>query len=206
MKFLLALVIFAVTCTGFAQGSFEAILGYDANNVGLLVSATAGWTFQSSETLNVTSLGCFANVFTNNPGATSVLVGLWAPDGTLLASSSITPTNSLFNQSRYESITPVALPPGQVYHLGVFNATGSLSLDVADPITGGSVFASADIQLDGTALASSGFSSPAGQAGTSGIYAGPNFQYTGGVPEPSSWLLLGLGGLLLVARWRHQRL
>jgi hypothetical protein len=209
MKFLLSLMMFAATCTAFAQGTSEAILSYYANDTSGVVSSTAGWTFQPTNGfLTVTSLGCFANVFVNNPTANAIEVGLWAPDGSLLASNSITPSSTLSDQTRYESITPVVLDPGQLYHVGVFYLGGSLGLDVASPSTGGSVSNSLPIQLDGAVHSTSGFTSPTVQDGPAGsIYVGPNFEYQGGgVPEPSAGLLLGLGGVLLAARRRNQRL
>ena len=121
----------------------------------------------------VTALGCFTNVFAENSGVTSVQVGLWDDSGSLLASNSITPASSLFDQTRYESITLVSLSPGQVYHLGVYSS-GGLGLDVAGP----SVLAAPAIQVGGLANATSGFAYPAAVAGTAGlIYVGPNFQF-----------------------------
>ena len=204
MKKLLSLAVLAATWTACAQGTFEAIQSYDYNVTGS-VTATAGWTFQTTNFLSVTSLGCFADVFVNNATVSAIQVGLWAPDGSLLASNTVTPSSTLFDQTRYVSITPVTLNPGQLYHIGVFYGGGALGLDVPIPATGGSVSPAPEIQLGGTALSSSGFSFPAEQSGTGGsIYGGPNFRYQNGVPEPSSWLLLGLGGLLLNARWRSR--
>jgi hypothetical protein len=177
MKFLLSLAALAVTCTGLAQGTSEAILGYYANGVGGYANATVGWTFQSTNALAVTALGCFANVFEDNLGVTSVQVGLWDDSGLLLASNSITPASILFDQTRYEAIPLVSLSPGQVYHLGVYYS-GGLGLDVASPSTGGSVSASPAIQVDGLAYVTSGFASPLALAGTAGsIFAGPNFRF-----------------------------
>jgi hypothetical protein len=126
MKFLLSLAVFAASWPAFAQGTSEAILGY-SNSISGFVSTTAGWTFQSTNTLTATSLGCFANVFANNPAVTNIEVGLWAPDGSLLASNSVTPSSTLLNQTRYESITPVTLNSGQIYHLGVFIPAAALA-------------------------------------------------------------------------------
>jgi hypothetical protein len=177
MKFLLSLAALAATCTAFAQGTSEAILGY-TDNISGFFDTTTGWTFQTTKALTVTELGCFAKVFDDNPAVTAIQVGLWDHNGSLLASNSISPGSILFDQTRYESITPVSLDSGQTYHLGVYYSGGSIGLDAAGPSTGGTVSASPEIQLDGTALSTSGFAFPAEDAGTAGsIYAGPNFQF-----------------------------
>ena len=202
MKKLLSLAVLAATWTACAQGTFEAIQSY-VYEVSGSVTATAGWTFQTTTPLSATSLGCFADVFVNNTTVNAIQVGLWAPDGSLLASNTVTPSSTLFDQTRYVSITPVLLNPGQLYHVGIFYGGGTLGLDIPGSSIGGSVSNSPAIQVGALALSSSGFSFPAEQSGTGGsIYGGPNFRYQKGVPEPSSWLLLGLGGALLAARLR----
>jgi hypothetical protein len=205
MKLILSILALAAAWTAGAQGTSEAILNYSSTASGP-VSATAGWTFQTAAYINVTDLGCFADVFVNNPVVTKIQVGLWDSAGDLIASNSVSSTSTLYDQTRYESITPVLLSPGANYHIGVFYSGGIIGLDVAGASFGGSLSNSLSIQLGALALAGSGFTSPAEQPGTTGaIYAGPNFRYSGGVPEPSSCLLLGLGGLLLAARRRSQR-
>jgi hypothetical protein len=103
---------------------------------------------------------------------------LWDDSGLLLASNSITPASILFDQTYYEPIIPVWLGSGQVYHLGVYNPGGGLSIDVADPTVGGSVSASPGIQVDGIAFATNGFSYPSAVTNTVGsIFAGPNFRF-----------------------------
>ena len=177
MKYLLSLAALAATFTGLAQGPSEAILGFETSGV-IGYAATLGWTFESTNAFAVTQLGCFTNVFADYPDATSVQVGLWNDSGLLLASNSITPSSSLVDQTRYESITPVALASGQVYHLGVSYPGGSLGLDVAGATVGGSVTADPEIQVDAVALANGSFASPVALAGTSGsIVVGPNFRF-----------------------------
>jgi hypothetical protein len=206
MKFLLSLAAVAVTCTGLAQGTLEAIVGYSASYSAYISGVTAGWTFQPATSISAIELGCFDKVFGDNPGVTSIQVGLWNDSGSLLASSWITPGSALSNQTRYESITPVSLDPGQIYHLGAYYSGSGIGIDVAGVAAGGTVSNSVAIQLRGTALATSGFAFPGEVAGTLGsLYAGPNFRFLDRVPEPSSCLLLGLGGLLLAARRRNQR-
>jgi len=203
MKILLSLAVMAATCTAFAQGTSEAILDY-ANSPPVIatISGTGGWSFQSANAITVTELGCFAYVF-DNLAVTSVQVGLWATNGSLLGSASITPSSILTNRTRYERIAEVSLNPGQPYRLGVHYEGGSIGLDVVIPSTGGTVFTSPGIQVGEAVFAATGFAYPANGTGSGGsIYAGPNFRFPnqGGVPEPSSCLLLCLGGLLLAVR------
>ena len=197
MRFLLSIVMLAVVCSARAQGTSQAILGYTNAIVGLF-SGTAGWTFQVTNAVTVTELGCLANFFVNNPTANQVQVGLWASDHSLLASSSISPTNAQVELSLYDSIAPVLLTPGQPYYIGVYYPGGLVGLDVVAPTIGGLVFASTHIVSLATAYSPGGFTWPAMEAGTIGAaYLGPNFRY---VPEPSSIVLFGLGVLWLAVR------
>jgi hypothetical protein len=208
MRFLLSIVMLAAAWTAGAQGTSQpAIRGY-TNAIGGIFSATAGWSFQPATNIVVTELGCLADFFPNNPGAAQVEVGLWQANGALVASNSITASSTLLNGSLYASITPVPLTPGQTYLVGVYFPGSSFTLDVATPtLNSGGVSNSPDILGLQSAYGTGGFASPAG-GGTpvpGAAFLGPNFQYQGGVPEPSSCLLLGLGGLLLAARWARQR-
>jgi hypothetical protein len=200
MKFLLSIAVLAAAGYASAQGTFEAIPDY-AQDAIAPVSGTAGWTFETTTDVTATDLGCFANVFAKNLNLATVEVGLWAPGGALLASTFISPGSStLFDNSLYGAITPVLLSPGQIYQVGIFALPdGNLSLDVS---LGGSFTNTPDITVRGTALGNTGtFAPPTEAAPVDGaIYAGANFRYVeGGVPEPSSGLLLCLGGLVLAA-------
>lgn len=177
MKLLFAIAALAATFSALAQEASEAILGY-TGTISAFVDTTAGWTLQTTQAVTVTELGCFAKVFNENPAVTSIQVGLWDHNGTLLASNAITPGSELLNLTRYESVTPVSLAPGKTYHLGVYYSGGGIGLDAAGAAAGGSVSTSAGIQLAATALSTAGFAFPAEQAGTGGsIYAGPNFRF-----------------------------
>src|SRR5664279_2281405 len=120
MKFLLSLAALAVTCTGLAQGTSEAIVNYSDSISSFGIGSTAGWTFQTTTPVNATALGCFARVFIDNPTINSIEVGLWNNSGALLASNSITPSSQVTGQSLYQSITPVLLNPGETFHIGAY--------------------------------------------------------------------------------------
>ena len=98
-----------------------------------IVNTTVGWTFQTTNAFTVTDLGCFAKVFSDNPAITSVQVGLWDDSGVLLASNSITPASMLFDQTRYQPITPAPFDPG-TYHLGVYYSGGGIQPRCRRPI------------------------------------------------------------------------
>jgi len=191
-------VMLAAALTARGQGTSQAILGY-TNAISGVFNGTAGWTFQVTNAVTVTELGCLASFFfVHNTSATQVRVGLWASDESLLASSDIAPTNTLVDLSLYGSVNPVLLTPGQTYHIGAHYPGGLFGLDVVAPAVGGSVFPSSHIVSLTAAYSPGGFTWPAMELGTLGAaYLGPNFRY---IPEPSSFAILGLGALLLAVR------
>jgi hypothetical protein len=195
MRFLLSIALLAATWTAGAQGTSEAILSYDANGTaGRFSGETVGWTFQVAAPITVTELGCAANFFPNNPAAAQIEVGLWAPDGSLLAFNSITPGSTLFDQSRYETVAPLALSPGQTYHIGAYSPIDSFSLDAVVPNFGGSVTPGPGILLLGMALGSGAFVFPLAEVGTDGgAYLGPNFRFQS---QPSLAIQLGTSNQL----------
>jgi len=201
MKFLVSILVLAAGWTVRAQGTFEAIVSHaNSSPVVTSISATAGWTFQPTDWMQVMDLGCFNDLFLNNETLNSIQVGLWTSSGSLLASNLITRTSPLVNESRYEPLAdPVGLDVGQVYHVGAYSPDGSMSIEVCGPSVGGTITVSTNLFLRAPAQNAGGFGFPAEQTGNDGLaYLGPNFRW--GVPEPSSALLLGLAALLFAAR------
>jgi hypothetical protein len=198
MKFLLHIIALAAVCAANAQGTFEAITGYVGGSTAVNVFGTGGWTFQVSSGLSVTELGCFTNVVGSQG---TIQVGLWSNGGGLLASNSITTASSLVNQTYYDSITPVALVPGQTYRIGAYSASGSILLTEVGPGLGGSFTPSADVNPGAGARADGGFVFPGTTDVSGSMFLGPNFIYNRNVPEPSAWALFGLG-LLGLATWQ----
>ncbi len=206
IKALFSLLILAVALTARAQ--MEAMPGYVVQTdpsftpVYSLINGPVGWTFQPNINISVTALGVFAGLPNN------LEVGLWNSSGTLLASSTITAGATPFNQSLYESITPVTLDASQVYYIAAFSASGPFQALVLSPNLAppdGNAIMSPDIQLGTVASANNGifqFPGVIEYVPDSAIIA-PNFEFTA-VPEPSTFGLFGLGSLAFLARQRRR--
>ena len=178
----------------------EAVIGY-AGGLGGYVNGVGGWSFQPQQNIAVTALGSFEGtmVATGEP----IAIGVWAADGSLLASNMVTAASSLVNQTVYEPIDPVALWAGQTYSIGVYAQGGTIIVIGVAP-TEGSVTTAPDIRL-GTAVASfHEFGFPGSIVGPdNSAILGPNFEYNV-IPEPDGVVLLCCGVLgLAVARKRR---
>jgi hypothetical protein len=197
MKLLLSIFTAAALCTAYGQGTIEAIQGYN-NPVAAFWNGTAGGTFTVGTNITVTALGAFDYLFALNPG--TIQVGLWDSTGHLVASNTISSTDQLVNQTRYDSITPVTLQPNQLYSMGAYSTNGTIFLDIAGPATGGAVTNAPQLTLGNSAAFQGGFSAPVIVSNTLGtIYLGANFEILSGVPEPTVGLLAGMAGLLIAA-------
>lgn len=210
MRTLLCMAMLAMTWTVRAQGYLEAMSGYVGTTsdsytpTESTVFGTIGWTFQPLTSISVTALGAF----TYNLPSGSTDVGLWSSDGTLLASSIITSSSTLINQSRYESIAPVMLTAGLTYYLGEFSSSGAIQSVAVDPneLNGPDGYATmaSEIQLDSAAWQTNGvFEFPSVTAGSPGsAIIAPNFEFQP-VPEPSTLSLAGVSMVLMLARRRY---
>jgi hypothetical protein len=201
MKHLLAAVVAcSLVTSAFAQGNFEGITSITTGGASSIFNGTAGWAFRAASGFEVVELGVFDYLLQEAPIG-PVTVGLWAENGTLLASADVAATSTAVNQSRYTSISPVALIAGQTYFLGAFRSTG-FSINTFGPGAGGAFTTTPNIVYLGIAsTATPTFAIPQLEAGGGSLlYAGPNFR----VPEPSSAALMAIGilGLALFRRGR----
>src|SRR5579872_1530650 len=115
--------------------AYDGILDFSITDASS-VSGTAGWSFQTLQSISVTALGGLDSVVTNSDQSPTS-IGLWDQSGTLLASATITATPGFFNpQYDYASITPVTLIAGQTYYLGAYAASGNTLALAENPSSG----------------------------------------------------------------------
>jgi hypothetical protein len=138
---------------------------------------TVGWKFAVANNYqpNVTHLGFYdagANGLNNNH-----MVGLWASDGTLLASVTVTTNSPLVGDFRYEQLaTPVTLPGFASYMIGAdlpVSPSDNYISTVSNLVMGsGLAFVGAARSASGA-----GFVFPDTITSSSGGRFGPNFRY-----------------------------
>jgi hypothetical protein len=156
---------------------------------------TAGWAFRPQTKLSVTSLGYLAKYagWLAGWGDNSVSVGLWASDGSLLRSCSVTTNSSLVNNTLYEPIGAVLLLPGLTYYVGASGVPDGLTyVEVVLPSQGGYATMAPQVQLGVLAQATNSiFEFPAPYLNEPGsAFVGPNFQFI--VPQPALWLAINV--------------
>lgn len=83
-------------------------------------SMTVGMELTPTADISVTSLGVFDGGVDGAGLQTDHDVGLWDDSGTLLASVTVTNSDTLTNDFRYAAISPVILTAGQKYYLGAY--------------------------------------------------------------------------------------
>jgi hypothetical protein len=182
MKSLFCLLVLATALAAHAQTI--ALQSYSPTDGGF-TRGTAGWSFQPLTNVSVTALGCFDYIASSDPSP--ILVGLWAADGTLLASNTITTNSTLISQARYEFIDPVLLSTNETYYLGAFSTSGAMIIDAYSPADGfGFADMAPEIQLDAAVSSTNlSFSFPEEAIGPLGsaIFA-PNFEFQDGIVPP----------------------
>jgi hypothetical protein len=204
MKILAQIFGLALACSAVAQGTIEAIPSYSTGIAGSL-SGTVGWTFQATNYLQITELGCFSYLLPTTNDA--IEIGLWNDDGTLVASNQVTEAGDFLNGAYYTPITPILLTPFVTYHLGAFSTNGLVGVQVFIPDVqpGDFVRFSQPIVLRGSAQSGgAGFAYPPENNGPNGaVILAPTFLFHDSVPEPAGLSLLALAGAAFVCRKRR---
>ena len=161
-------------------------------NVVAYINGGAGFAFSPNASIEVTALG-YGIVGTNSA---SYQESLFDASGNQLARATVTTGDSFYNQSFYESISPINLTAGDTYYLQSVEIPGNPWVgDVS------SVF-SVNSYITYLSSASGGFGEPLTQLGSPAYYfEAPNFEFVP-VPEPSV-LALSVAGLLGLA-WRRR--
>jgi hypothetical protein len=183
-----------------AQGSLSAITGYGTTPINgyapfAVVSAngTVGWSFTTSQYIEVTALGLAPGAGPNTgPGSSTLNMefGLWSGGGTLLASA----TANVGAGTSFASVVPVLLQPGESYVVGAWGGNEPIIFTIPlESITSPEI---QPIDFAASAQNTFGFPTPSGPA------SGPqpqelevplaNFQFVD-VPEPPAFWLSGLG-------------
>jgi len=160
------------------------------------IDALAGWEFTVNSPITLTALGLYSGNLGLAPAPTSGMVELWNTSGTLLASANVLATDDLMSGFKYQEIPSSLLAVGQKYIIAALIPAGSgFAIN-----TSGANFAP---ELNYVAPRftwftyipplSNDFNAP---VAVTGFYTA-SFEFAT-VPEPSTFVLAGLGLAALV--------
>ena len=176
----------------FAQGTLSAIGGYGTVPIDgyapfavVYTSDTIGWSFTTSQNLEVTSLGSAPGA---DPMTSQIEVGLWGGDGSLLASASV----NISADPSFSSINPVMLQAGNTYIIGAWAANGPVVFTIPlEPMTASQI---EPVEVAFSPQNTFAFPTPSGTVfnGQETTLPLANFQFDA-VPEPATVWLVGAG-------------
>jgi hypothetical protein len=178
-----------------------------------ITEQTLGWQFSLSEARTVTALGMFD--VASDGLSDDHAVGLWTLSGTLLGSVTVTSTSTPVASTSpdgrwlFESLAlPLLLGPGD-YVIGADYPSETFDNDTVITGTDAPATATGLTFVGGrfTSAPGPGLDFPDLSFTTSGGHFGPNLLFGPAaiVPEPSTFILAGLGGLSLAGLARHRR-
>jgi Domain of unknown function (DUF4082)/PEP-CTERM motif len=206
-KYVIVCALSVVALVGGLGRQSRAAIGVDILGGGSDVinpPYTLGWGFTLPQPIQVTALGMWDE---DGDGLVeSHDVGLWRTDGTLLSSTSVSNASPITQGSvsglgrwRFTPVTPVTLQPGSYIVAGVSGndafRTFVPNISLTSPLTNhdSGKFASGPFLQFPTQDEASDFS-----------LFGANLLFTA-VPEPSSFLLVGIAAAGLMSRGRYRR-
>jgi hypothetical protein len=163
-----------------------------ASNLAVYAPITAGWQFLANDAITISALGVYdyeSNGFVSSPHP----VGLWDDAGNLLASTTVSSSDTLIGGFRFSDIVDVSLTAGSHYRIGA-QMLSDVTADARH--AGGSITTDPRItyELDRFTYGA-GLQFPTTPGLTKGYFGG-NFLIADApptiVPEPSSLALLGI--------------
>jgi hypothetical protein len=132
---------------------------------------TYGELFNLSSEITISALS-ISTIFipTPTPGFPTRLVGLWNPAGTLIVSANVDVSVPPVNNFWTKSITPITLPPGTDYGIGILTAPPD---DVINSPYNGITYIPAVNNVRGTLYSNGTFGKPTTPAGS--FFLGASF-------------------------------
>jgi hypothetical protein len=191
MKKLDLMLAVLVLCAGarVSAQEQEAISNYGQGGFPDFAAGGAGFGFRPVVNISVTSLGYWQSGFSDySRESGTVQVSIWDSTGDLLSTALITGTDPTFDQTCYQTISPLTLYAGKTYFIG--GVEPDLGAWAGDWTVKG-FSASPDITYLGVATGANMWEELRDHT-LGDLAAGVNFQFTV-VPEPSTLALGGLG-------------
>jgi Domain of unknown function (DUF4082)/PEP-CTERM motif len=198
---LLSAAAFALAVPGVGSA---ATLGLDflPGNVGVTGSSDFTWTL-GYEFTDLTATDVVGLATWNSGVVGTIEIGLWTLSGTLLATADVTSASPTIGSADwlYSAITPVALTPGTTYLVGSIGET-----DYAYEVNPVSIDPSISYNHNAWAFGGLTYPGNASSAGAEHAFYGGNVVLSS-IPEPSTWVMMGIGfaGLGAVAVRRRRR-